>query len=226
MPPRAPWVPVTDGLHRSRLPVAQYITVSRPSMRGSETRNSRTVEFRREMMIRNSRARCGFRDGGAASVSRGPVGGSLPTARSNARTSQPDPGFVCANADEACRLPRSRDRFERGLPWSWDHRICHSWDHLRRACRGGRGRLSAITSGRTVALIDRAGGERLILGLAAGFRCSGRVRRMRYVHDHGPTGPWRVYSGRAADSARTRARPRRCTASGTFSARASDGAWI
>jgi hypothetical protein len=37
----------------------------------------------------------------------------------------------------------------RFLPRSWDHRNCQSWDHHRRACRG-RGRLSAITSGRSI----------------------------------------------------------------------------
>src|SRR5690349_1814901 len=38
----------------------------------------------------------------------------------------------------------------RFLPRSWDHRNCQSWDHLRRACRGGRGRLSVIASGQSI----------------------------------------------------------------------------
>src|SRR6476469_6131715 len=38
----------------------------------------------------------------------------------------------------------------RVLPRSWDHRVCQLWDHPRRACRGGRGRLSAISSGRSI----------------------------------------------------------------------------
>jgi len=38
----------------------------------------------------------------------------------------------------------------RVLPRSWDHRNRQSWDHSRRFCRGGRGRLSAIASGLSI----------------------------------------------------------------------------